>query len=149
MVIHFIIIGKTWTIISIFVSPRIPPIIICFKVSIVFLLSYQDYTNPDYGFSSDSTAKDLKRKCLQSDYAASKDLYDGNSDAGYWTRSPYYYNPRYNSNCEVGWYVNAITPMEDYQQNKYSIEGYSYVFDSRYLDEPGGVGVRPAITIEL
>ena len=51
----------------------------------VFLLSYQDYRNGDYGFSDNAS-----RQCKATDYAvargANRDL--ETSYGGYWTRSP-------------------------------------------------------------
>ena len=59
----------------------------------VFLPSYQDYLNPNYGFSSDPEEKTTSHYAYTTEYArargASYDSYDGFEYSGrYWTRSP-------------------------------------------------------------
>ena len=59
----------------------------------VFLPSYQDYLNPNYGFSSDPEEKTTSHYSYTTEYArargASYDSYDGFEYSGrYWTRSP-------------------------------------------------------------
>ena len=60
---------------------------------VVYLLSYKDYLNADYGFSTDEDAHDTARRCKTTDWArangawystSSSYLYNGY----YWTRSP-------------------------------------------------------------
>lgn len=94
----------------------------------VYLLSYKDYLNADYGFAT-SVDFDSSRECKVTDfgcanYAQFSFYYAYNGY--YWTRSPYTY-----SNTTVRWvYHNG-----DLNACNYSTESC--------------VGVRPAITIKL
>ena len=55
----------------------------------VFLLSYQDYLNPNYGFSENTTSCEA-RKCKVTDWARARGGYfDDNGYGEYWTRSPH------------------------------------------------------------
>ncbi len=61
----------------------------------VFLLSYDDYHNPDYGFADDPNARDIKRMGLATDYAKCQGLTVASSSNGYddnawqvWLRTP-------------------------------------------------------------
>ncbi len=63
----------------------------------VFLPSYADLTNGNYGFTSYAD-----RKCKATDYAEARGAYTTTDGHGYyWTRSPNYYDSRY------VWYVPA------------------------------------------
>ncbi len=55
----------------------------------VYLLSYKDYLNADYGFSSSVEASE-SRRCAVTDYAIANGCYQYESYASYWTRSPNY-----------------------------------------------------------
>lgn len=96
----------------------------------VFLLSYKDYINPDYGFSSSYSSYDSARYCKPTDYAIANYcyMYTGGSydrNCYYWTRSP-------DSDSSRGaWYVDGI--------------GYLYIRDVSY----DYYGVRPALNINL
>ena len=59
----------------------------------IFLLSYQDVTNSNYGFSSDYySTDDTARQKKTTDYAQAQGAYTSTSSNGYWwLRSPYYY----------------------------------------------------------
>lgn len=56
----------------------------------VFLLSYGDYTNGSYGFST-STETSNTRKCISTDWSIAKDIAGGYAGY-YWTRSPRNYH---------------------------------------------------------
>ena len=63
----------------------------------VFLLSYREVVNSDYGFSSDGGDYDMARRMTVSDYARSTGAFmyidGGYFGCGYWwLRSPWYYN---------------------------------------------------------
>ena len=93
----------------------------------VFLLSYKDYLNSDYGFSTSTNATNT-RYCKTTDYARARGAYYNTSSSYlyngyYWTRSP---------NGEA--YVKAVKQDGSL--------GESYVTDKSF-------GVRPAITIKL
>ena len=53
----------------------------------VYLLSYQDYLNADYGFSTATAASDT-RKAKSTDYALNNGVYTESGYGCYWTRSP-------------------------------------------------------------
>ncbi len=98
----------------------------------VFLLSYQDYINSDYGFET-STGISNRRCCRTTDWARAKGIvyYTGRSylyDSAYWTRSPYHSNPDYS------WTIN--------------FDGRFNSFTSSGVCTPG-FGVRPALTIKI
>lgn len=96
----------------------------------VFLLSYKDYKNPDYGFSS-SYNSDSARYCEPTDYAIANfcemDNRGGFNDrnCNYWTRSPD------SDHSYDAWCVN--------------FNGYFHYNNVYY----GGSGVRPALNINL
>ncbi len=50
----------------------------------VFLLSYYDVTNSDYGFDSDATVEDVSRRTVATDYARCQGYY-----SYWWMRTPY------------------------------------------------------------
>ena len=60
----------------------------------MFLLSYADVTNPEYGFSADPDEKDYARLMITSDYARatgasiSTDYESGYGTGDWWLRSP-------------------------------------------------------------
>ncbi len=54
----------------------------------VFLLSWQDYLNSSYGFST-STSGSTTRLCVPTDYARAVGAYLENNYSFYWTRSPH------------------------------------------------------------
>ncbi len=59
----------------------------------VYLLSYEDYLNADYGFSTSSSAYDTVRRCKTTDWARASGAYYYTSSSylyngWYWTRSP-------------------------------------------------------------
>ncbi len=91
----------------------------------VFLLSYQDYLNIEYGFTSNTA-----RQCKATDYARANGAY-------YYTNSPYKNN---------GWYWTR-SPYSD------SSNRASSVYDDGILDyySVGNTGssVRPSITIKI
>ena len=56
----------------------------------VFMPSYKDYTNNDYGFPSNGNDYTETRQCSLTDYAEAKDGgVFGNGKTRYWTRSPH------------------------------------------------------------
>ncbi len=61
----------------------------------VWLLSYADLVNEQYGFNESHSAYDAARQKISTDYAKSQGafVYGGNSD--WWLRSPYYNNSSY------------------------------------------------------
>ena len=92
----------------------------------VYLLSYQDYCNESYGFSSNTA-----RQCKTTDYARANGAYSNTSSSyknngRYWTRSPFY-----------------LLGMD----NKYK---YAYPGNfSLNTSVSGKLPVQPAITIKL
>ena len=92
----------------------------------VYLLSYKDYLNADYGFTN-STSKTPTRTCKPTDYALANSCYQDNGNGLYWTRSPY------SKNSYNAWFVNA---------------GGNLIY-SGYSLSTASHGVRPAITIKL
>ncbi len=98
----------------------------------VFLLSYKDYINSDYGFSSNTSEGDSKRRGKTTDYARANHIFYSTSSSTsynngkYWTRSPV------SSNQDLAWCVNEEGVFES---------GNARI-DYTYL------GVRPAITIK-
>ena len=90
----------------------------------VFLPSYQDYINSDYGFSS-STSETASRYCKSTDWARAKGAYHTASSGWYWTRSPSSSSPN------QAWFVDN--------------DGCLY---SNFADIDGTyLGVRPAVMI--
>ena len=92
----------------------------------VFLLSYKDYLNPEYGFSEDRSCEDEMRQSKPSEWAVARGVLQRYlpSGATYWTR----------------------TPAEDAASARYidrtgEMRGSAPVMD--YF------GVRPAITVKL
>ncbi|MCM1289574.1 MAG: DUF6273 domain-containing protein [Corallococcus sp.] len=90
----------------------------------VYLPSYQDYVNSDYGFDPNVDNASLDRQCVTTDYARARGAWCNNKFNGsYWTRSPsseYYY---------CAWNVNSGGYL-----SVYAIDGDSHC-------------VRPSITI--
>lgn len=98
----------------------------------VFLLSYREAVNSEYGFASSASTYDTARRMTVSDYARSTGAWMSISDnsfgCGYWwLRSPYYYH------SSLARLVNYIG---------YAVQNYYYV----YYD---GYGVVPALNITL
>ena len=92
----------------------------------VYLLSYQDYLNGDYGFTT-STSKTTTRTCKPTDYALANYCYQYDGNGFYWTRSPA------SSRSSNAWFVSDGGNL-NYSGN--SVSNASF-------------GVRPAITIKL
>ena len=97
----------------------------------VFLLSYKEVTNADYGFSS-SGQSDTARQMTVSDYARATGAYMSTSSSYYgngywWLRSPYYDLSTYARDVDYDGFVNDIN---------------SNVYYSKY-------GVVPALQIRL
>ena len=91
----------------------------------VFLLSYKDYTNTAYGFSS-STGNSDSRKCKPTDWALANGAYQNSNGYGYYyTRSPYF----------------------DISSNAWSVYGSGTVFGDSV--DGGLVGVRPALRLKI
>ena len=95
----------------------------------IYLLSYKDYLNADYGFPTkeDYTGQNYKRKCKPTDYALANGAYFACGDGGggdYWTRSP--------ESHIFAWYI-------DYDGGMYH---------NGYVDDTTK-SVRPAMTIKL
>ncbi len=91
----------------------------------VFLLSAEDVTNTDYGFS-DRFSGWATRYAAVTDYAKYRGVYIRDSEYGYWwLRSPVYHN-------EVA-----------------SVNDTGSVYDAGNLVDDKSVGVRPAINIDL
>ena len=90
----------------------------------IFLPSYQDYINTEYGFpsSADGTAS---RYCKSTDWARAKGAYHTASSGWYWTRSPSSSNPNHM------WYIDS--------------DGYLHS-DIVNLDDIF-LGVRPAMVV--
>ncbi len=80
----------------------------------VFLPSYRDYLNADYGFSTSRSVFDLARRCRTTDFARARGAYYSTDSSylyngHYWTRSPYNggsYYARYVS--DVGGIAQAL-----------------------------------------
>ncbi len=95
----------------------------------VYLLSYKDYLNVDYGFST-STSTTATRECKTTDYARANGIWHSTNtsylyNGHYWTRSPH------SDYSDCAWYVNVDGSLYDYRvSNSHS-------------------GVRPALTINL
>ena len=94
----------------------------------VFLLSYEEATNPEFGFDSDYEARDKARAAIGTDYAIENKLsvYD-HGEGKWWLRTPA---------------INANNSCIVYQV------GYIYMDLGRYVDFYD-VGVRPAMVIDL
>ena len=92
----------------------------------VYLLSYKDYLNADYGFTN-STSNTTTRTCKPTDYALANYCYLYNGNGSYWTRSPS------SKNSSNAWFVDDGGKLK-YLGN--SVSNASF-------------GVRPAITIKL
>ncbi len=90
----------------------------------VYLLSYQDYLNADYGFST-STLTTSTRTCKPTDYALANYCYQHNGSGSYWTRSPHSFS------SGLAWYVSYGGNLD-----------YRNVYSANH-------GVRPALTINL
>ncbi len=89
----------------------------------VYLLSYQDYLNEEYGFVT-NTSKASQRKCAMTDYVRAMML--GDDGYGYYlTRSPY-----------------SMSGYVSYVDSTGKIDVASYYDDTRS-------GVRPAMTIKI
>ena len=95
----------------------------------VFLPSYQDYINSNYGFSSDPDEKNFTRYAYTTEYARARGVnyysYEGHLYSGrYWTRSPL---------CDCDFEVNSVCE------------------DGRlaYDDIDCVTGVRPSITFRF
>lgn len=79
----------------------------------VYLPSYQDYINSDYGFASTADDKSTSRACKTTDYARARGAWcntqnDLSYNGSYWTRSPsdkYYY---------CAWNVNSGGYISEY-----------------------------------
>ena len=62
----------------------------------VFLLSYKEVTNPDYGFSSNDSDYDTARRMTVNDYARATGAYMNEDNGWWWLRSP---STRHDSNA--------------------------------------------------
>ena len=96
----------------------------------IFLLSYDEVINSDYGFSSSYSDYDINRRAQGTDYAKAQGLYVYNSSGSayhgnswWWLRSPGYYS--YGA-CEVNY--------------------YGYAGDDYYVYSSSG-GIRPALKL--
>ena len=92
----------------------------------VYLLSYQDYLNADYGFTI-STSKTATRTCKPTDYALANYCYQYDGNGFYWTRSPA------SSRSSNAWFVS---------------DGGNLTYSGNSVNN-ASFGVRPAITIKL
>ena len=95
----------------------------------VFLPSYQDYINSDYGFSTSYDFTDVNRYCKTTDWARARGAWCSLSyqyNGCYWTRSPV-------SNCS--YYAWAVS-------NDGTIDFYCYVNLTDYC-------VRPSISLKI
>ena len=90
----------------------------------IYLLSYKDYLNTDYGFST-STSSSTTRTCKPTDYALANYCYQYNGTGWYWTRSPSSY---YSDFAWDVYYVGSLNSISVYDASN---------------------GVRPALTINL
>ena len=97
----------------------------------VFLASFKDYINPEYGFSQ-FTSDSYSRGCAVTDWAIARGAFYDNTTNGYrlpwgcyWTRSPY---------CKTSYEVNAVSASTRMFQ---------------YSTNTVGRGVRPAIKIKI
>ena len=96
----------------------------------VYLLSYQDYLNADYGFST-STSSSTTRECKTTDYARANRAFSSTNSSykkngWYWTRSP---SSSYSN------YANIV----DYDGSLYS----DYYVNGTYH------GVRPSLSVKI
>ena len=99
----------------------------------VFLPSYKDYTNPDYGFINDRKA-DESRICKTTEYArtqGAKNLKKFDFAGQYWTRSPY----------DDGFFAKT-----HYENMAIDYDGRLYPEDYDLRFRPG---VRPAIMLSF
>ena len=96
----------------------------------IYLLSYKDYLNADYGFSTSSSFT-TTRECKATDYARANRIQyiitfdEINNKSDYWTRSP----SSHDSGC--AWLVGYFGSLD------YYFVGFTYY------------GVRPALTIKI
>ena len=94
----------------------------------VYLLSYQDYLNADYGFST-STSSSTTRECKTTDYARANGAYCDTSSS-------------YKNN---GWYSTRSPSLENSVRHVYSSGG---VFDNFRVNYTSAC-VRPSLTIKI
>ncbi len=94
----------------------------------IYLLSYKDYLNADYGFST-STSSTTTRECKTTDYARANGIW-------YSTSSLYYYN---------GWYWTR-SPNSLYSNRAWNVNDDGSLDVLVYGTD---LGVRPAITIKI
>ena len=95
----------------------------------VFLLSYREVVNSEYGFASDSTF-DAARRMTVSDYARSTGVYMISSGSGdWWLRSPF--------SSSYNYYARCVYHL-----------GYAGSYSHVNVDN-GHVGVVPALNIRL
>ena len=93
----------------------------------VFLPSYKDYINSDYGFLTSANSSDTSRYCRTTDWARARGA-DFNTDSGngdYWTRSPY---------SDGG---------------MWSVGNSGYVNGFYHFVDEASVSVRPALSIKI
>ena len=98
----------------------------------VFLPSYQDYKNADYGFSTSYSDYDAARQCKTTDWARANYAWSSTSSSYYnngyyWTRSPdpsdsycvsyVYYDGFLGSGFSVGFSCHAVRPCIALQRN--------------------------------
>lgn len=90
----------------------------------IYLLSYKDYLNTDYGFPN-RISLSYQRMCKPTDYALVNGCYQNEGNGCYWTRSPYSMDSR------MAWYVTSDGSLES--NNDVDLVR----------------GVRPALTIKI
>ena len=97
----------------------------------IFLLSYDEVINSNYGFSSSRSGNDSARQAKGSDYAKCQGLHESSYDGcSYWRlRSP---GDSSSSTCNVS--------------DDGGVDGRSYIF---YYSYDTGNGVRPALRLNL
>ncbi len=108
----------------------------------MFLLSFEDYLNTKYGFSS-YNGPDESRECKHTDYAGVKNDGVGYGTFGYWTRSPR------SSFSKLAWLVGYDGGLHTYGM----VDGDGYYDDSKgrfiYFWQRINVGgVRPSLCIK-
>ena len=92
----------------------------------IYMLSFKDYLNGDYGFPSDRKNASSTRTCKPTDYALAKNCSQTDNYSTYWTRSP---------------------------ASAHSTKAWIVQYDGQVLDTTtvgtSSIGVRPALTLNF
>ena len=112
----------------------------------VYLLSYRDYLNADYGFAT-SVSGSATRTCSPTDYAKANKCFADTNDIVkyYWTRSPISYNPACAACVDNSGSLSSPSYYVGYYKTSFYIG--NDLLTAEYRSHQ--VGIRPAITIQL